>query len=104
VVCKTVAHTVVSHRRKVKVRVQRCSTRRVSGTARFVMNSAHIRARVSRAHLIYATGTAVRTTNGRWWLKVKQRHIIHSGRYTLTLRGRHNGHRMSRRVSITITY
>jgi hypothetical protein len=75
----------------------------VSGTADFVMNSDGIRAGVSRANLIYAKGTAVRTTSGRWWVKIEARRIIHSGRYTLTLRGRHNGHRMTRRVSIRIT-
>ncbi len=52
-------------RHKVKVTQQRCTTRLVSGTIKFVIDSDDLSAYVSRARVVCATGFAVPTGDAR---------------------------------------
>jgi len=104
VVCNKVSKTVTSHGHKHKVTVQKCTTRLVSGTAKFVIDSDDPGASVSRAGITYATGLAI--TTGTDHLKLvftRQLHRLGLGRYTLTLRNRHGKPRILERRQITIT-
>ena len=77
VTCKTV---VVKKKKK-----QKCTTRTVSSPVKFTTASA--RASLSRAGVVYATGTA-----GRRGVVLSARRVVRAGRYTLTLtygQGRH---------------
>jgi len=104
VVCNTVKKTTTKNGHKHTTKVQKCSTRLVSGVVKFTIDSDDLGASVSRAHHVYATGVAVPTGPGQWQL-VLTRHLRHlrSGRYTLTLRTFQSHHRVVQRTKITIT-
>jgi hypothetical protein len=74
-----------------KKKVQKCTTKLVSGplTLRAAIASAH--ATLSRHGVVYAAGVA-HTNRGRLSLRLRSAHRLRQGRYTLTLtigRGRH---------------
>ena len=84
--------------------MQKCATRRVSGTVTFTIHGDQIAANVSRAGVTYATGRAVRTGAHRWRVTLtRQIHKLRPGRYTLTLTTRHGRRRTVQRSTITIT-
>jgi hypothetical protein len=99
VTCTKVTKTIKGHRRKV----QQCRGRLVSGTVKFTAAGASVRATMSRAGVIYATGASVTTRGGGSYLVLSELRPLHPGRYTLTLRSRHNGRWFTSRRSITIT-
>jgi hypothetical protein len=103
VVCHKVTKRTTTKGHRHKTTVQTCSTRLVSGTVKFTIDSGDLGASVSRARRVYATGVALPTGPGRWQLMLT-RHIRHlrSGRYTLTLRTLH-GQRIVQHTAITIT-
>jgi hypothetical protein len=104
VVCNKVTKTVTTHGHKHKVTVKKCTTRLVSGTVKFTIDGDDLRATLSRAHHVYATGVAVLTRAGRWQLVLtRQRRRLLSGRYTLTLRTLHGLRRIVQHTTITIT-
>ncbi|HVA18554.1 MAG TPA: hypothetical protein VMU55_00090, partial [Solirubrobacteraceae bacterium] len=86
VTCRSVMRKVKGKRKTTR----RCTTRLVSGTVTFTATSS-ARARLSRAGVLYATGSLRR---GR--LVLHARRPVHPGHYTLVLRGR------ERRAAITI--
>jgi hypothetical protein len=104
VACTTVTKKRTENGHKVAVKVTKCTTRLVSGTVKFTLASDNAAASVSRARVTYATGRAVATGTHRWRLVfTRQRHLLRPGRYILTLRSRHAGHRLLERTPITIT-
>jgi hypothetical protein len=103
--CKTVSKTVIKKikgkRRRVHVKVRKCTARLVSGTVKFTTTSA-ADATISRGHIVYARGTIVALGAGRSHLLLAQLRPLRRGRYTLTARG-HHGHRViTRRMTIAI--
>ena len=68
VVCRTVTKTKTKNGHKHTTKVRKCSTRLVSGTVTFVIDSYDLGASISRGHRVYATGVAVSTGTGRWQL------------------------------------
>jgi hypothetical protein len=84
VVCRTVTKTTTKNGHKHTTKVQKCSTRLVSGTVKFTTTGS-IQASLTRAHLIYATGRAIPTGQHRWQLMLKPKRALRPGRYTLTL-------------------
>lgn len=106
VACKsvtvTVAKTVSGRKHKVKERVQRCTGRRLSGTATFTVSATSDHATVSRGRVLYATGTSLPIGGGRSLLVVTEQRSLEPGRYTLSLRTRHNGRWATRRATIAI--
>ena len=104
VVCNKVTKTVTTSGHKHKVTVQKCTTRLVSGTVKFKIDSGDLGASVSRAHVVYATGVAARRGAGHWQLLLT-RHTrqLRPGRYTLMLRTLRGRHRIVERTTITIT-
>ena len=94
--------TKTSSKHGHKTKVQRCSTRLVSGTVKLTTTGS-IQASLRRARLIYATGRASPTGRGRWQL-VLTRHLrqLRSGRYTLTLRTLHGRDTIVQHTTITI--
>ena len=91
VTCKTV--TVVDHGKRVKR--QKCTTKTITGTASFTI--ARARATLTRGSVTYATGTASAQR-----LTLHALRAIRDGRYTLTLRRRVGGRKVTTRQSITI--
>jgi hypothetical protein len=83
-------------------KVQKCSTRLVSGTVKFTA-SAELAASISRGRLVYATGKAIATGARRWKLMLTDNRRLRAGRYTLTLRGRQRGHVVTHRMPISVT-
>jgi hypothetical protein len=98
VVCKTEIKTTTKNGHKHTTSVQRCSTRLVSGTVTFT-TTGKIQARVARANLVYATGTAVRIGHNRMQLLLRPKRTLRPGRYTLTL----THGRIMERKTVTIT-
>jgi hypothetical protein len=104
VVCRTVTKKRTKHGRKIPVKVKKCTTRLVSGKVKFTIASHAVDANVSRAGVTYATGRAIPTGAGQLELVLTRRtHPLRPGRYILTLRSRHEGHRILERTAITIT-
>jgi hypothetical protein len=104
VTCRTVTKKRTKHGRKVAVKVQKCTTRLVSGKVKFTIASHGVEANVSRAGVTYATGRAITTGRGRWQVVLTRRiHPLWPGRYILTLRRSHEGRRILERRPITIT-
>ena len=97
VTCTTVTRRVKGKLRKVK----RCKTKLLSGTATFTTTG--VRARVSRAGGIYATGSTIPTADGSIRLVLTTRRALAPGRYTLTLRLRSHGRWITDHSHITIT-
>jgi hypothetical protein len=94
VTCKVVTVKVKGK----KVKRNKCTTKLVSGTVKFTTSSAVRRASLSRAGVLYATGTV--TNKG---LKLHALRRVRAGRYTLTLRY-HQGHKLlTTRSQITIS-
>ncbi len=87
VTCKTV---VVKKKKK-----QKCTTKTVSSPVKFTTASA--RASLSRAGVVYASGTA-----GRRGLVLRARHAVAAGRYTLTLTYGHGTHTSTVRRQVRI--
>ena len=82
--------------------MEKCSARLVSGTVKFTLHRGGVHASVSRAGVVYATGTAVAMGHGGWQLLLQQRRRTPAGRYTLTLRGHRVGSPTLRRTRITL--
>ena len=98
VTCKTVTKKIKGHTR----RVQKCTSRLVSGPAKFTTSGAVDRATISRGRIAYATGTSVQLGGGRSELLLHDLRALHRGRYTLTVRSPHGDRRTLRRETITI--
>jgi hypothetical protein len=102
VVCTTKTKTHYTghgrHRKKHTTKQQQCSTKLVSGTVKFTIDG-DTSASISRADVVYASGSAVKTRGGRVTLRLHARRAIPGGRYTLTLRTRRGG---VQRTQITI--
>jgi hypothetical protein len=105
VVCRTVTKKATKNGRRVavKVKVKKCSTRLVSGPVKFTIDKDDVGASVSRGHVVYATGKVVAAGPDRWEVVLKGNKQLRAGRYTLTLRGRHNGRWTTYRRAVTIT-
>lgn len=104
VICRKVTKTITTHGHKRKVTVQKCTTRLVSGPVKFTIGADGLGATVSRAHVVYATGEAVRGAAGHWQLVLTRRmRKLRSGRYTLTLKALRGRPRIVERTMITIT-
>ena len=102
--CTTVTKKRTKNGRQVAVKVTKCTTRLVSGTVKFTIAGHDAGADVTRAGVTYATGRAIPTGTHRWRLVfTRQSHPLRPGRYILTLRSRHAGHRLLERTPITIT-
>ncbi|MFL5828420.1 MAG: hypothetical protein ACJ76X_00750 [Solirubrobacteraceae bacterium] len=101
--CTKTTKTTTKNGKKRKITVQHCTTKLVSGTVKFTINS-NISAAVSRGSVTYATGLAIPTGTGRWQLILTHRqHSLRPGRYTLTLKSHHGHRRNVKRSVITIT-
>jgi streptogramin lyase len=87
VTCKTV---VVKKKKK-----QKCTTKTVSSPVKFTAASA--RASLSRAGVVYASGTA-----GKRGLVLRARRAVAAGRYTLTLTYGHGHHATTVRLQVRI--
>jgi hypothetical protein len=98
ITCKTVPKTVNGKRRTH----QKCTGRLVSGTVKFTTGTASARASIFRGRIIYATGASVAIGDGRTQLLLNDLRVLHPGRYTLTVRSRHQRHWIARRAMITI--
>lgn len=91
VVCKTAAHGK-----------QKCTTRLVSGVVKFTATATTVvHASITRARVLYATGSAVHTSHG-WQLHLRYRRTPPAGRYTLTLTSRVHGRLIVERRSIQL--
>jgi hypothetical protein len=94
VTCHTVTTTVTKrvggNTHTVHHSKETCKTRLVSGTVKVAGSSE--RASISRAGVVYASGTGVLTAPGRLQLILSDRRTLRPGRYTLKLTGSH-GHR-----------
>jgi hypothetical protein len=98
-----VTKTTKKHGHKHTTKVQKCSTRLVSGTVKFMIDSDDLAATLGRAHRVYATGVAVPTAGDRWQLVLNDKRVLRPGRYSLTLRTLHGQRRIVQRTTITIT-
>jgi hypothetical protein len=95
---------ITANRHKHKVTVQQCTTRLVSATVKFTIDSDDLGATVSRARVTYATGLAIPMGADRWRLVLtRQIQRLRPGYYTLTLRTRHGQRRILERRQLTIT-
>jgi hypothetical protein len=107
VTCRTVPKTVVKRvkgkRRKVRIRRQKCIGMLVSGTVKFTTIGATARATLTRAHLIYATGSGWILPGREELLVFTIRRKTAPGRYTLVLRHRLGRRLITRREQVTIT-
>ncbi len=101
-VTKTVEKTVSGKKHKVREKVQNCTGRRVGGTVKVTVSVGSGRATISRGRVVYATGTSLTIGGGRWLLLLTEQQGLERGRYTLTLRSRHNGRSSTRRATIAI--
>ena len=63
---------------------QKCTTKLVSGTAKFTATGSSAHATLSRHGVVYAAGTE-RGTDGRMRLVLRSSGYLTAGRYTLTL-------------------
>lgn len=99
VTCKRVTKTKKDRREKV----QTCTTRVVTGTIKFTIDSDDGEAALSRAGDVYATGSAVRVGANRWRLSLTRRRALRPGRYVLAIRARHGRGWVTRRMSIAIS-
>jgi hypothetical protein len=102
VVCHATVKKVRSHGHTRKTTVENCSARLVSGTVKFTLHRGGVHASISRAGVVYATGTAVAMGHSRWQLLLQQRRRTPAGSYTLTLRGGRAGRATLRRTRITL--
>lgn len=96
VTCRTVSSVKGHPARKVKV--QRCTARRVSGSVTFTATGATAHAAISRGRVVYASGLATSRGTGRWQLLIHKQRALRPGLYTLMLRTRHGVSRASLRV------
>ena len=103
VVCHATVKKVRSHGHTRKTTIEKCSARLVSGTVKFTLHRGGVHASVSRAGIVYATGTAVAVGHGRWQLLLQQRRRTPAGSYTLTLRGGRFGRSTVRRTRMTLS-
>jgi hypothetical protein len=95
ITCRTVTKTVKRHIAKRKVTLRRCTTRLISGTARFTAAAAH--ATLTRDRITYATGNAEPAR-----LVLYESRPLRPGRYTLTLTRDVGHHRLTSREQVTI--
>ena len=102
VTCRTIAETVGGKKHKAKRRAQKCTGRRVRATVNVTVSVSSGRATISRGRVVYATGTSLTLGDGRWLLLLTEKRRLEPGRYTLTLRSRHNGRWTIRRATIAI--
>ncbi len=69
---------------------QQCTTKLVSGTVKFTATGSVARASLSRAGVVYATGSA-RSVHGRTRLVLRSSGYLAAGGYTLKLVSGHGG-------------
>jgi hypothetical protein len=101
VTCKSVKTTITRKHKRVHVTKQTCTTKLVSGPVKFTRASADLRASLSRAGAIYATGYARRTHAGLQTSLLAARRLAR-GRYTLTLTTRYGQRHTSTRQQVAI--
>jgi hypothetical protein len=97
--CHTVAKIVARGHRKVRVTRQACSTKTVSGTAKFTATAASEHATLSRGGLVYASG-GPGATGG---LVLRARRALAPGAYTLTLRTRRGKRVLTTRQRVVVS-
>lgn len=91
----TVKHGHASHR----VKVLRCTARRVQHTVTFTADAATTRATITRGAIVFARGWATSRGVNRWQLMTHRLRPLRPGPYTLMLRTRHGMRRLSLRVT-----
>jgi hypothetical protein len=94
VTCKTV--------KKGKKKVQKCTTKLVSGIVKFTTSGASARATLSRHGVVFASGTAVTTNRGQLSLRLTSLRKLRAGRYTLTLISGAGSHETIRSEAFTL--
>jgi hypothetical protein len=83
--------------------VQRCTTKLVSGTAKFTIVGSVAQATLSRYGVVYAAGMAHSTAHGqRMSLRLLPLRRLRPGRYTLTLIGGAGRHEQIRNESFSL--
>jgi hypothetical protein len=97
-----VTKTTKKHGHKHTTKMRQCSTRLVSGPVAFTTTGG-IQASLTRAHVIYATGKAIPTGQGRWQMMLTPNQALDPGRYTLTLIKSQAKQPILKRETITIT-
>jgi Collagen triple helix repeat (20 copies) len=85
-----------------KGKKQRCTTKLVSGTAKFTTPGLAARAKLSRHGVVYAAGTA-RTARGRMSLRLAPLRSLRPGKYMLTLITGAGKHETIRSESFTLS-
>ena len=87
--------------KKVKGK-QHCTTKLVSGTAKFTTSGSAARATLSRHGVVYGAGSA-RTSHGRISLRLEPLRSLRPGKYTLTLISGAGKHETIRSESFTLS-
>ncbi len=87
--------------KKVKGK-QHCTTKLVSGTAKFTTTGLAAQATLSRHSVVYAAGMA-RTAGGRMSLRLLPVRLLRPGKYTLTLVSGTGKHETIRSESFTLS-
>jgi len=87
--------------KKVKGK-QHCTTKLVSGTAKFTTSGSAARATLSRHGMVYGAGSA-RTSHGRISLRLEPLRSLRPGKYTLTLVSGTGRHETIRSESFTLS-
>jgi len=101
-VTKTVTRKVHGKSKKVKVTVQKCTGKLVSGPVSFTIGGAADKATISRAGVVYARGISVAAGAGRSQLLLTRSRSLRRGWYTLTLTRRLGHRRITHRLRIEI--
>ncbi len=97
--CHTVTRTVTRHHRKVRVAQQQCSTKTVTGTAKFTTTAAAEHATLSRGGVLFASGGS----GASGVLVLRERRALAPGTYVLTLRTRRGTRVQTTRRRVTVT-
>jgi galactose oxidase len=85
-----------------KGKATRCSTTLVSKSVKLKAGRAVARASITRAGVLYATGSGLRTAQGGWRLLLSDRRTLIPDRYTLTIKTREGKRWKTERRSITL--
>jgi hypothetical protein len=81
--------------------VNKCTTRRVSGTVTFTTTTAD-QASIARGHVLYATGDVIDEGQGRSELMLVPLRVLRPGAYTLTYHPQVGKRRVARHMQIII--
>jgi hypothetical protein len=95
VTCRAVTTRTGHPSRKVKI--QRCTARRISGSLKFTANGTP--ATISRGKVVYGKGWATSRGTGRWQLLIHRLRPLRPGVYTLTLRTPHGARHAQLKVT-----